>query len=185
MNTTAHGAIPTASPGLPVVLIIMGVSGVGKSTVGMLLADRLGWPFRDGDGFHPPENVEKMRSGTPLTDSDRVPWLRAIAAWIEQRRQGGTHGVIACSALKRSYRDMLRDGHGDVRFIFLEGSRELIAGRLADRKGHYMPASLLDSQIATLEPPQADEDPITVSVEGEPERIVEAIMARMATQGAG
>jgi gluconokinase len=185
MNASGMNAVSTDPPGLPVVLIVMGVSGVGKSTVGMPLADRLGWPFRDGDGFHPPENVEKMRSGTPLTDEDRTPWLEAIAAWIEQRRKDGTHGVIACSALKRAYRDILRAGHGDVRFVFLEGPRDLIAARLADGKGHYMPASLLDSQLATLEPPQADEDPITVSVAGEPEQIVDAIMNRMAIQRAG
>ena len=185
MNSTATDTIANAPPALPVALIVMGVSGVGKSTVGMPLADKLSWPFRDGDGFHPPENVEKMRSGTPLTDEDREPWLRAIAAWIDLRRKDGTHGVIACSALKRAYRDILRDGHSDVRFVFLDGQRELIADRLAQRKGHYMPASLLDSQLATLEPPTADENAIVVSVAGQPDEIVEAILDRLAIQRAG
>jgi gluconokinase len=174
---------PSLSP--PTVLIVMGVSGSGKSTVGMIVADRLGWPFRDGDGFHPPENVEKMRSGTPLTDEDRWPWLKAIAAWIDGRRQSGTHGVIACSALKRSYRDVLRDGHDDVRFVFLDGPRELLASRLADRKGHYMPASLLDSQLATLERPGLEEAPLAVSIDPDPETIASIILERLETREPG
>src|SRR5690349_19934606 len=134
----------------PTGLIVMGVSGCGKSTVGGLLAERLGWPFRDGDSFHPPENVEKMRSGVPLTDEDRWPWLDAIAAWIDERRRAGEHGIVACSALRRAYRVRLRAGHDDVRFVFLDGDRALIEARLKARKGHYMPPSLLDSQLATL-----------------------------------
>jgi carbohydrate kinase (thermoresistant glucokinase family) len=163
----------------PAALIVMGVSGCGKTTVGERLAERLGWPFRDGDGFHPPENVEKMRSGTPLTDADRWPWLDAIAAWIDGQRRRGEHGVIACSALKRAYRDRLRAGHVDVRFVFLDGTRDLIAARLAARKGHYMPASLLDSQLATLERPAPDEDVLTVSVEPPPESIAETVLKEL------
>jgi gluconokinase len=178
-------ASPEPSPSPPVVLIVMGVSGSGKSTVGMIIADRLGWPFRDGDGFHPPENVEKMRSGIPLIDEDRWPWLKAIAAWIDGRRQSGSHGVIACSALKRAYRDILRDGHDDVCFVFLDGTRELIASRLADRKGHYMPASLLDSQLATLERPSPDEAPLTVSIDPDPEAIAEIVLDRLETRAPG
>jgi gluconokinase len=163
----------------PVALIVMGVSGCGKSTVGERLAERLGWPFRDGDGFHPPENVEKMRSGTPLTDADRWPWLDAIAAWIDGQRRRGEHGVIACSALKRAYRDRLRAGHEDVRFVFLDGDRSLIASRLAARKGHYMPASLLDSQFATLERPTPDENALTISIVPPPDEIVDGVLKEL------
>lgn len=158
----------------------MGVSGCGKSTVGEMLGKRLDWPFRDGDGFHPPANVEKMRSGTPLTDEDRWPWLAAIAAWIAERRVAGEHGIIACSALRRIYRDALRDGHRDLRFVHLTGSRALIAGRLGARKGHYMPSSLLDSQFATLEVPAADEDAIAVPVAAAPGTIVEEVLQSLA-----
>jgi gluconokinase len=168
----------------PTALIVMGVSGCGKTTVGRLLGDRLDWPFRDGDGFHPPANVEKMRAGVPLTDADRWPWLAAIAAWIEDRRQTGGHGVIACSALRRIYRDVLRAGHHDVRFLFLEGERTLIAARLAARKGHYMPPALLDSQLATLEPPSAEENAIAVSIVPSPEAIAAEILQRLGVGGA-
>ena len=159
------------SRSLPTALIVMGVSGCGKSTVGELLGQHLDWPFRDGDSFHSAANVAKMHAGIPLTDEDRWPWLASIAAWIAELRGQGRHGIVACSALKRTYRDALRDGHDDVRFVFLEGSMELIAARLAKRKNHYMPPSLLASQFATLEPPGADENPITVSVDQEPEGI--------------
>lgn len=162
----------------PAALIVMGVSGSGKSTVGLLLAEMLGYEFRDGDSFHPPENVEKMRSGIPLTDEDRWPWLAAIAAWINAHRLEGTTGIVACSALRRVYRDRLRDGHSDVRFLYLQGDKSLIAGRLAARKGHYMPASLLDSQFATLEEPGTDEGAIRLSIVPEPPDIArEAIEA--------
>jgi gluconokinase len=167
---TAKGQSP------PIALIVMGVSGCGKSTVGSFLAERLGWDFRDGDSFHPPENVEKMRSGMPLTDTDRWPWLAAIAAWIDDHRRAGTHGIVACSALKRAYRDRLRDGHADVSFVHLTGSKELIAARLALRKGHYMPPSLLDSQLATLEVPGPDEAAVAVSVEAMPDAIVDHVI---------
>ena len=170
----------TSTTSEPTALIVMGVSGVGKSTVAEGVAARTGWPFRDGDGFHPPENVEKMRSGTPLTDTDRWPWLDAIAAWIDELRRAGGHGIVACSALKHAYRDRLRAGHGDVRFVFLDAPKPVIEARIKARKNHYMPPSLLDSQLATLERPTAEEGALTVSVEPAPEAIVDDVMRRLA-----
>ena len=158
------------------VVVVMGVSGSGKTTVGALLAERLGWPFTDGDDFHPPANIEKMHAGIPLTDRDRWPWLRAIAAWIDERRVAGGHGVVACSALRRAYREVLRGGRPDVRLVYLKGDIALIARRQAARHGHFMPVSLMRSQFETLEEPGADERPITVSVELRPEDIVEAVL---------
>lgn len=151
----------------------MGVSGVGKSTIGRLLAGRLGWPFRDGDEFHPAANVQKMRSGTPLNDEDRRPWLLAIQDHMRQEQAAGRSGVIACSALKDSHRQLLLSGEPWVRFVFLRGSRELIAQRLGGRQGHFMPATLLDSQLATLEPPA---DALVAEVEGTPEDIVSHLL---------
>jgi gluconokinase len=157
----------------------MGVSGAGKTTVGERLAERLHWEFAEGDRLHPPENVAKMQSGHPLTDADRVPWLAAIAGVIDLWQARGVCGVITCSALKRRYR---RDIIGDrpwVRLVYLDGPRELIAGRLAARRGHFMPANLLDSQFAALEPPGPDENPITVAVGQPVDRIVEPIAAAL------
>jgi gluconokinase len=165
---------------LPTALIVMGVSGSGKTTVAEILAEKLGWPFRDGDDFHPPANVAKMHAGTPLTDEDRWPWLAAIAAWIAEARGRGGHVIVTCSALKRVYRDALRDGHADVRFVYLEGTKELIASRLAKRKNHFMPPALLDSQFATLEPPAADEAPLTVSIGPTPDEIAAAALEKLA-----
>src|SRR5579871_2118636 len=142
---------PAASSAAPAVIILMGVSGSGKSTVGAMLAARLHWPFEDGDWFHPPANVEKMHKGLPLTDDDRWPWLRAIADWIDEERRHGRHGVIACSALKRRYRDVLIGGRGDVRLVYLRGDEALIARRIATRHEHFMPQSLLHSQFEALE----------------------------------
>jgi carbohydrate kinase (thermoresistant glucokinase family) len=130
----------------------------------------------DGDDFHPPANIEKMHAGIPLTDRDRWPWLRAIAAWIDERRAAGGHGVVACSALRRAYREVLRGGRPDVRLVYLKGDIALIARRQAARHGHFMPASLMRSQFDTLEEPGADEQPITVSVELRPQEIVEAVL---------
>jgi gluconokinase len=153
-------------------IVVMGVSGSGKTSIGEGLAARLGVPLLEGDQFHPKANIDKMSSGTPLTDEDRWPWLDAIARAIREA-DGGV--IVACSALKRAYRDRLRAGAGrGVVFIFLDGSRETIASRLASRKGHFMPPSLLDSQFATLEPPGAGEAGI-VRVPIEPP--VEAIVA--------
>src|SRR5438105_2165796 len=130
------------------VIVVMGVSGAGKSTIAAMLAVRLGWTYEDADWFHPLANVEKMHSGRPLTDEDRWPWLEAVAAWIDATRRAGRHGVIACSALKRAYRDVLIRGRPDVRLVYLKAERNLIARRISLREGHhFMPALLLDSQF--------------------------------------
>lgn len=162
-------------------LIVMGVSGSGKSTVAAALAERLDWPYEDGDKFHPRSNVEKMKAGHPLTDADRLPWLQAIAAEIERVGKSGRHLIIACSALKRSYRDILVHGRHDVRLIYLDGSRDLIAKRLTQRKGHFMPPQLLDSQFRALEIPTGDERVITVSIDASVSAIVESIMQKLNT----
>lgn len=163
-------------------LIVMGVSGSGKSTIASGLAERLGWTFEDGDRFHPPGNVAKMSAGHPLTDEDRRPWLQAIADEIGRVCRAGGHLVVACSALKRAYRDVLVGARTDVRFVFLDGSPALIADRLARRKGHFMPPGLLDSQFRTLEPPQADEQAITVPIDAPVETIVDNTIARIVGQ---
>lgn len=163
----------------PCVIVVMGVSGSGKSTIASMLAHRLQWVYEDGDWFHPRANVEKMHHGEPLTDEDRWPWLRAIAHWIDDILKAGNHGIVACSALKRAYRDILVGNHRDVRFVFLKGDQDLIARRIAARNGHFMPASLLDSQFATLEEPTADERPIVVSIVPHPREIVDEIVRKL------
>ena len=163
----------------PSIIVVMGVSGAGKSTVAAMLAGRLGWTYEDADWFHPQSNIEKMHSGQALTDEDRRPWLQKIAAWIAATRDAGGHGVIACSALKRAYREILVSGHRDVRIVYLKGERELIARRFTLRHGHFMPVSLLDSQFATLEEPGKEEHPIVVSADARPADIVELIIARL------
>jgi gluconokinase len=163
----------------PCVLVVMGVSGSGKSTIASMLAHRLGWTYEDGDWFHPKANVEKMHHGEPLTDEDRWPWLRAIAAWIDDTLKAGSHGIVACSALKRAYRDVLIGERRNVRIVYLKGDRELIARRIAARDDHFMPASLLDSQFAALEEPGADERPIVVSIAPHPREIVDAIVKKL------
>jgi 6-phosphogluconolactonase len=164
----------------PSVIVVMGVSGAGKSTIAAMLALRLGWIYEDADWFHPHSNVEKMHSGQPLTDEDRWPWLQGIASWINATREAGGHGVIACSALKRAYRDVLVDGQADVRIVYLKGDRDLIARRSSLRHGHFMPPTLLDSQFATLEEPGEDEHPIVVSVDARPREIIDSIVAKLA-----
>ncbi len=163
----------------PCALIVMGVSGSGKSTIAEALGQRLGWRFEDGDSFHPPRNVEKMRAGHPLTDEDRWPWLNAIADEIARVCERREHVIIACSALKHAYRDVLLRGRDDVRFVFLKGTKELIAERLAQRKGHFMPPGLLASQFETLEPPEASEHVITVSIDETVEAIVDGIVRQL------
>jgi len=162
---------------------MMGVSGSGKTTAAVMLAAREGWQMLEGDSLHPPANVEKMRHGIPLTDEDRWPWLQAIAAEIDRWRAAGISGVVACSALKRSYRDLLIDGRPDVVLVYLQGSHELIANRLAARMGHYMPPTLLDSQFATLEEPGPDEHPIVVSVDHPTEEIVAQVIQALKERG--
>jgi gluconokinase len=163
----------------PCALVVMGVSGSGKSTIADRLAARLGWRYEDGDKFHPPANVAKMSAGHPLTDEDRWPWLQAIADEIDRTCKANQHAVVACSALKHAYRDILVHGRRDVRIVFLNGAQDLIAGRLAARKGHFMPPGLLTSQFRTLEPPQPDERPITVSIDASVEAIVDDIMRQL------
>ncbi|RAN69475.1 carbohydrate kinase [Bacillus sp. SRB_336] len=141
----------------PVVLVVMGVSGCGKTTVAALLAGRLGWPFEEGDALHPQANIDKMAAGHPLNDDDRWPWLEKVAHWVEERLDQGQNGVITCSALKRSYRDVINRRGSGVKFVFLAGTRETIAARLASRHGHFMPPELLASQFADLEEPGPDE----------------------------
>ncbi|WP_315811643.1 gluconokinase [Bradyrhizobium sp. SZCCHNR2028] len=164
---------------LPHALVIMGVSGSGKSTIGEALGQRLGWRFEDGDSFHPPANVAKMSAGHPLTDEDRWPWLQAIAAEIARCRTAGQHIIIACSALKKAYRDILVGDRNDVRMVYLQGSQELIGERMSHREGHFMPPGLLASQFATLEPPGAAEHPIAVSVDAPVAAIVDDIMQQL------
>jgi gluconokinase len=163
----------------PCALIVMGVSGSGKSTIAARLAERLDWTFEDGDRFHPASNVAKMSAGHPLTDEDRWPWLQAISDEIDRVCVAGGHAVIACSALKRAYRDVLVHGRVDVRIVYLWGTQALIADRLARRKDHFMPPGLLDSQFKTLEPPGADEHPITVTIDASVEAIVEDIVRQL------
>ena len=163
----------------PMSVVVMGVSGSGKTTVGKLLAERLGWHYQEGDALHPPENVAKMSTGTPLSDADRIPWLHKIAERIDAWRSSGESGVVTCSALKRAYRDIIIGDRPDVGLVHLKGSRELIGQRLAARKGHFMPAALLDNQFATLQEPALEERAIIVDVSGTPAEIVDEILRRL------
>ncbi|MGP4047374.1 gluconokinase [Streptomyces sp. 2A115] len=158
-------------PRTPHVVVVMGVAGTGKTTIGPLLASRLGVPYAEGDDFHPEANIAKMTAGTPLTDEDRWPWLDAIGVWAHGR--AGLGGVVSSSALKRSYRDRLRAAAPGIVFVHLTGDRGLIEERMAHRQGHFMPTALLDSQFATLQPLQADESGVAVDVSGSPEEITE------------
>jgi len=157
----------------------MGVSGCGKTTVAALLAARLGWRYREGDDLHPRENVEKMRGGTPLTDADRMPWLAKIAGEIDDWRARGESGVLTCSALKRAYRDIIIGERAEVGLVYLRGSQDLIARRMAARHEHFMPTALLSSQFATLQEPAPDERAIVVDIGGTPHDIVAAIVAEL------
>lgn len=157
-------------------IIVMGVSGAGKTVVGKRLAERLGWEFAEGDAFHPSANIAKMSAGTPLTDTDRWPWLRAIGDWIDARARADESAVITCSALRRTYRDLLRENRSGVWFCQLDADAALIESRLAHRHGHYMPSSLLPSQLATLEPLQDNEPGTTFSAAPAVDDIVDAIV---------
>ena len=148
------------------VLIVMGVSGVGKSTIALALNTHLHWPFQEGDDLHPAANIEKMSHGIPLTDADRAPWLAAVRAWIDARVTAGEPGMVTCSALKRSYRDTMVAGRANVRILYLRADPAVIQEHLAKRTGHFMPPTMLDSQLHTLEEPAPDEHPITVQVTG-------------------
>jgi gluconokinase len=159
------------------IVIVAGVSGSGKTTVGALLAGRLHWPFADADDFHPAANIEKMRAGIPLTDDDRWPWLRAIAAWMDERITRGESAVVACSALKRPYRDLLLGGRPEARMVLLAVDRQVLVRRLAARHGHFFPQQLLDSQLSSLEPPQPDERVLTVAPSEDPAATVESVIA--------
>ena len=163
----------------PLIAVVMGVSGSGKITVAGRLAAGLGWECQEGDALHPPENVEKMKGGTPLSDADRLPWLRRIAERIDDWRAHGLSGVVTCSALKRRYRDIIIGDRPEVRLVYLKGSPDLIRERLARRRGHFMPPALLDSQFAVLEEPAADEHAIVIDIEAAPEEIVTGIVARL------
>jgi len=168
-----------AQRGNPPILVIMGVSGAGKSTIAQELVARLGWPFEEGDALHPEANVAKMHAGIPLTDADRRPWLEAVAAWIDGQRAQKQPGIITCSALKRSYRQVIIGNRPEVRLVYLRGSRALIAKRLTGRHGHFMPPSLLQSQFDTLEEPRVDEHSLVVEIGPPAEEVAETIIGRL------
>jgi gluconokinase len=161
------------------IAVLMGVSGSGKTTVARGVAQREGWRLVEGDAFHPPANVAKMHAGTPLTDDDRWPWLRAIAREIDAMRERGESAVVACSALKRAYRDILIGARPDVVLVYLQGSQALIAERIAARQHHFMPPALLDSQFAALQEPGPDERPIVASIAPAPDAIVDAVVREL------
>lgn len=158
------------------VLLLMGVSGAGKTTTGKRLASRLGWTFRDADEFHPPENIAKMSAGLPLTDADRWPWLDAIGHWIDAQRGHGGRAIVTCSALRRVYRDRLMHGRPEVKLVFLKGSKALIADRLSRRAGHFMPPALLQSQFDALEEPRRDERALVVDIALPPRIVIAKIL---------
>jgi gluconokinase len=161
------------------IAVMMGVSGSGKTTIAKGVAGREGWRLVEGDSFHPPANVAKMKSGMPLNDEDRWPWLQAIAREIDAIRTRGESAVVASSALRRAYRNILIGDRPDVVLVYLKGSKDLIARRMAARKGHFMPPTLLDSQFATLEEPGAAEHPIVVSIEPPPDEIVDEVVRKL------
>lgn len=170
------GANHTGTPAS--IIVLMGVAGCGKSTIGEALSSTLGWPFRDADSFHPPANVAKMSRGEALTDSDRKPWLAAIAAWIDERQAARAPAIVSCSALKRTYREVIVGGRPGVHLVHLAGTQDLIAARMAERRDHFMPTSLLKSQFETLEPPSRAEA-LVVDVGEAPEAIARRIIAHL------
>jgi gluconokinase len=178
-DSQPRSAVPAQTIAKPVIAVVMGVSGSGKTTVSALLAAALGSQFQEGDDLHPVENVEKMHGGTPLTDADRMPWLRKIAEEIDAWRARHESGVLTCSALKRSYRDIVIGGRPDVTLVYLKGSYDLIDQRMAARHGHFMPAALLDSQFATLQEPTPDEHPIVVDVGRPPAEVTVEIIHQL------
>jgi carbohydrate kinase (thermoresistant glucokinase family) len=187
-DTGAGGAAqPDSRPSIvddagikPCVLICMGVSGSGKSTIARLIDALLGWPFQEGDELHPQANIDKMSHHIPLTDEDRAPWLARCKEWIDGRIAADGKGLITCSALKRSYRDDLIAGRPDqVRILYLKASRELLMSRLARRQNHFMPSTLLDSQLATLEEPGPDENPIVIDVHQPSEEMTREVLSKL------
>jgi len=173
-----------AHRGSPPILVVMGVSGTGKSTVARELAARLGWSFEEGDALHPEANIAKMHAGIPLTDADRQPWLERVAAWIDGQRAKKQPGIITCSALKRSYRQVIIGDRPEVRLVYLRGGRDLIAEHLAGRRAHFMPASLLQSQFDTLEEPDPSEEPLTIDVGPPADQIAEEIIRLLCASAA-
>jgi len=166
-------------------VVVMGVSGSGKTTVGEGIALAMGWEYAEGDAFHSEANVAKMAAGTPLTDEDRWPWLQDIGDWLSAHEASGRSAVVTCSALRRVYRDLLRDGRPDVRFCHVHADGDLIKDRLDRRCGHYMPPSLLSSQLATLEPLEADEPGVVLSVTDSPEEIVQRAIHALCLEPGG
>ena len=164
-------------------LVVMGVAGSGKSAVALELVKRLGWAFAEGDDFHPSANVAKMRSGRPLDDEDRWPWLRAIAEWIGERAAAGQCAIVTCSALKRAYRELLGDGHPSVHFVHVDVSTDVLRERIGHRQGHFMPTSLLDSQLATLEPLQPDEPGFAVPADGPLDEVADRVVDELRKRG--
>ncbi|GAA5125481.1 gluconokinase [Haloechinothrix salitolerans] len=160
-------------------VVVMGVSGVGKSTTAQLIADELGWPLAEADDFHPPANIDKMSAGLPLTDADRAPWLRAIRDWISERSAAGVSVVVTCSALKRSYRDVLREADARVRFVFLRTTEHVVRDRLSKRSGHFMPTTLLSSQFADLQPLAPDEDGVAIDPADSPRSVAATALDRL------
>lgn len=169
--------------GSPPVLVVMGVSGAGKTTVAKELAARLAWPFEEGDRLHPETNIAKLKAGIPLTDEDRRPWLSAVASWIDWQRARNQPGIITCSALKRSYRRIVIGDRAEVRLVYLRGTRDLVAGRLAKRREHFMSPKLLLSQFDTLEEPTPDEAALTVDIGPSAGRLAEEIIGLLAAKG--
>lgn len=160
-------------------LVVMGVSGSGKTTLAVALSERLGWPWAEADDFHPPANVAKMSAGVPLTDEDRRPWLTVMRDWLTEQTRAGRSAIITCSALRDEYRELLRTAEGRVRFVHLTASPELIGDRMSRRTGHFMPPSLLRSQLETLEPLQEHEDGVVVVVDVPQEEVVDRTLAAL------
>jgi len=167
-----------ATENAPRHVVVMGVSGSGKSTVAGMLRERTGWSFAEADEFHPQANIDKMTAGTPLTDEDRLPWLKALAAWMAEQGREGRSSIITCSALKRSYRDLLREA-GVVTFAHLDGTEDVLSGRMSGRSGHFMPPSLLRSQLDTLEALEEDEHGLVLDIRRPPEELTAEILARL------
>ena len=170
---------PRNKQALPVAVIVAGPAGVGKTTTAQLLSARLGWPFAEGDRFHSQANIDRMSRGEPLADGDRIPWLASIRDWISKQARAGHSVVVTCSALKRSYRDILRGARADVRFVQLTAGRDIVGSRMAGRNGHFMPPSLLASQFAALEALQPGEAGVSIAAEEPPDVVVTRILAAL------